>query len=107
MEAQLKIAARLRKLADLSLADRVKAIALIYLEAGLDAAKEAARLANIPATRVEHRGRYALVDDVELVEERAEEVEDGVEVADDPVEEVEEEYLGRSILRRVAPWSLS
>lgn len=105
METKLKIAMRLNKLAELSPADKIRAIVLTYLEAGWDAAREVARLANVPVTRAEHGGRYALVDDVELVDEQVEEVEEDFETAGDHVEVVEEEYTGRSFLMKAAPWS--
>lgn len=105
MEAKLRIAARLNKLAELSPIERIKAIALIYLESGLDAAKEAARLANVPVARAEHRSRYALVDDVELADDQIEEAEEVFEPVDERAEVVEEEYVGRSILAKAAPWS--
>ncbi len=105
MEAKARLVAHLHKLADLSLAERLRLIALIYLESGIDAAREAARLANIPATSVDRRGRWAVAEDEELVEDLEEDVEDSVEQSEESVEVVEEEYLGEAILKRVAPWS--
>lgn len=90
----------------MSLVERTKLIVLIYLEGGLEAAKEAARLANIPVAVAERRGRWApLEDDVEQVEERMEVGEEPLEGVEDSLEEVEEEYVGKSILRRITPWS--
>jgi len=62
VEARARLFTQLHKLAGLSPAERLRIIALIYLESGVDAAREAARLANIPATSVDRRGRWALVE---------------------------------------------
>ncbi|KUO85240.1 MAG: hypothetical protein RXR02_07160 [Thermoproteus sp.] len=107
MEARARLFTQLHKLAGLSPAERLRIIALIYLESGVDAAREAARLANIPATSVDRRGRWALVEGAEPVEELEEGVEERVEPLEEPTEIIEEEYVGKAALRRMAPWSWS
>lgn len=106
MEVRQKLAARLFRLSDMPLAERIRLITLIYIEEGFEAAKEATRLANIPIAAAERRGRWALLeDDIEQVEERIEVGEEPLEDVDDSLEEVEEEYVGKSLLKRITPWS--